>query len=1315
MDNNSNNKGKMIMGRGLVDLVLSWSIQDVLNKDLYKSQAKKIPETFTSTTHYMKTFIPPLVEEVHAELASSMQSLSRAPTSEISSFNISPKAYKPPRDWFYKISLKRGGSKNDPGIYEPEVGHVIALTDKRPKCTDDLCRSKQSYLIAYVHAVKGEDSGALSILSSKPIMIEQDMQKKKEKQTLFAVYLISLTTNIRIWRALNSELEGKNVNIIKEVLQSNSSDYEKCITCSSGENNGVFWSRMVDMCRSFNLNDSQKDAVLSCIGGRGCSHQYTVKLIWGPPGTGKTKTVGFLIYALFTMKCRTLTCAPTNIAVLEVAARVLSSVVKILEYDTYGMGDIVLFGNQERMKIDNESELFNVFLDNRAEILGRCFDPKSGWNQSLASMISLLENPEEQYCLYTIEKDEEDKNDEKKEQIINRGKEDENYDQNCEGKNKKYGKKVIVKENKGEGKQMASLHTRKHQQKLKDKEEEVGNGCSKTKNKKILENPEEQYCLYLQKNTIEKDEEDEKKEQIINRGKEDENYDQNCEGKNKKYGKKVIVKENKGEGKQMASLHTRKHQQKLKDKEEEVGNGCSKTKNKKILENPEEQYCLYLQKNTIEKDEEDEKKEQIINRGKEDENYDQNCEGKNKKYGKKVIVKENKGEGKQMASLHTRKHQQKLKDKEEEVGNGCSKTKNKKIEQEDKKCKPLTLEEFVQERFKSVGERLKFCIVNLYTHLPTSFIPLELVKNMIRALGLLRSLETLLLRVNIANEGLKQVLKEHEDVGSRIDNHMKLRNTMKECLKTIKLLPPNFPVPNFANTYAIREFCLQNASLLFCTTSSSVKLHTEGMKPLHFLVIDEAAQLKECESAIPLKLSGLHHAILVGDERQLSAMVNSKISEKAGFGRSLFERLVKLGYKKHLLNIQYRMHPSISLFPNREFYGNQILDAPNVKEISHKRCFLKGNIYGSYSFINIIHGKEKFGELQSLKNMVEVAVIADIVANLFEEFIGSKKKVSIGIISPYKAQVLAIQEKIVKYSSNSDGDFSVSVRSIDGFQGGEEDVIIFSTVRNNNKGSVGFLSSCQRANVALTRARHSLWILGNESTLSKSGSIWRKLVSDAKERGCFYNANEDKRLAQSIIAALLELNKLDTLLQMDSDLFRMARWKVFFSDNFRRSMAKLEDVEIRKEVISLLAKLSNGWRQSGKKKRMKSQDGSSSQLLELYGVNKQLNVAWSVDIWEENSFQIQVLKFWDVLPLSDIPMLSKSLDKLFKNYTKEKMNSCKYKCMERNLVVPMRWPVNSSGVKGTASGADPLQLTKSLESLSLRDGSSSSSTAHKYV
>ena len=89
------------------------------------------------------------------------------------------------------------------------------------------------------------------------------------------------------------------------------------------------------------------------------------------------------------------------------------------------------------------------------------------------------------------------------------------------------------------------------------------------------------------------------------------------------------------------------------------------------------------------------------------------------------------------------------------------------------------------------------------------------------------------------------------------------------------------------------------------------------------------------------------------------------------------------------------------------------------------------------------------------------------------EFSRTKEKVSIGIISPYKAQVGAIQQKIAKSScTNSDADFSVKVRSVDGFQGGEEDVIIISTVRCNKNGAVGFLSDRQRANVALTRGRY---------------------------------------------------------------------------------------------------------------------------------------------------------------------------------------------------------------------------------------------------
>jgi superfamily I DNA and/or RNA helicase len=92
------------------------------------------------------------------------------------------------------------------------------------------------------------------------------------------------------------------------------------------------------------------------------------------------------------------------------------------------------------------------------------------------------------------------------------------------------------------------------------------------------------------------------------------------------------------------------------------------------------------------------------------------------------------------------------------------------------------------------------------------------------------------------------------------------------------------------------------------------------------------------------------------------------------------------------------------------------------------------------------------------------------------EFLDTKKKVSIGVISPYKAQVSAIEERVRKYSKSVSG-FTLNVRSVDGFQGGEDDVIIISTVRCNGSGRVGFLSNRQRANVALTRARYYLLCL----------------------------------------------------------------------------------------------------------------------------------------------------------------------------------------------------------------------------------------------
>ncbi|XP_028054794.1 probable helicase MAGATAMA 3 isoform X2 [Camellia sinensis] len=443
-----------------------------------------------------------------------------------------------------------------------------------------------------------------------------------------------------------------------------------------------------------------------------------------------------------------------------------------------------------------------------------------------------------------------------------------------------------------------------------------------------------------------------------------------------------------------------------------------------------------------------------------------------------------------------------------------------------------------------IGNDLIFFIPILYTHMPTSIISLEVARKMIRALDLLKSFRTLLRTDVAANKFLRELINGTADVRNRINGFMKLSSVKAECLQVLKFLRETFSALNTTDKYVIRSFCLQNACLIFCTASSSAKLCTEEENPLELLVIDEAAQLKECESTIPLQLSGIRHAILVGDERQLPSMVQSKICQNVEFGRSLFERLVLLGHKKHLLSIQYRMHPSISMFPNREFHDNMISDGPNVKERTYERLFLRGSMYGSYSFINVSYGQEGFDNRHSTKNTVEVAVATDIVARLFKESKVSKQKVRIGYISPYKAQVFALEQKFGKtYNTNANSDFSVSVRSVDGFQGGEEDIIIISTVRCNGRGSVGFLSNCQTANVALTRARHCLWILGNGATLINSGSVWKKLVVDAKARGCFYDANDDKNLAQAVGGALVELNQLDILLKPGSFLFSNTRWK----------------------------------------------------------------------------------------------------------------------------------------------------------------------------
>ncbi|WVY90100.1 hypothetical protein V8G54_035614 [Vigna mungo] len=893
------------LGHGsLVDTVFSWTLKDVFNEKLFKHKVKKIPQTFHSIKDYMNSFIPALIEETHSDLSSSLMSVSQAPFSEINTLQRSMD-FEFPYDLFYQITLK-GTTDDVKGArkYEPETGDVIAFTNVRPRRINDLKMTKEYCHIAYVLKSPDIFSAEITILTSK--FMENDIEidvRSNKSQKLYAVYLMNMTTNIRILKALTSRLEGADTNILTKVLGAYSMNGENCHICLSGEN--CSYSTVAQTITSaHNLNESQKNAVLSSVTMKKCEHNDHIKLIWGPPGTGKTKTVASLLLYLFKLKTKTLACAPTNTAVLELAVRLHGLVkgsVDTPECETYGLGDIVLFGNRSRMKIECYKGLETVFLDNRVDDLLKCFSPDIGWKYYLESTIKFLKEPEEAYFSY---------------------------------------------KNRVEDQNLMSL-------------EEFA--------KRKINNADIAYGSY--KKRVRKNRDPMTFEQFLV----------------KKYP--YIV----------------------------------------------ELYQAY----------------------KDDKN----------------------------------------------VSAG------------------MTEEQYIKQRLSFFREKLNELRRTLYTHMPTSFIPLNVLNSMLKAMNLLKSLE-----VSTGQNVSKHTISDFEDKQS-VNGRLGLLGLERdECLVILSKLSQSISLPNhLRNEIDISQFCLENACLVFCTASSSSKLYKKKMTPFRFVVIDEAAQLKECESAIPLQLPGLRRGILIGDERQLPAMVKSKIAERAEFGRSLFERLVLLGYKRHILNVQYRMRPAISMFPNKEFYDQQLTDAPLVRGLSYDKSFLDGKMYASYSFINISKGKEQSNTDHSLMNKIEVAAISEIIGNLKKEFLKTRKKVSVGIISPYKAQVYEIQQKVKQYISASDSHFSVSVRSVDGFQGGEEDIIILSTVRSNGSGKVGFLSNRQRANVALTRAKYCLWILGNAATLLSSNSVWRELVLDAKERDCFHNADKDNKLSQAIEDAILEL------------------------------------------------------------------------------------------------------------------------------------------------------------------------------------------------
>jgi len=260
------------------------------------------------------------------------------------------------------------------------------------------------------------------------------------------------------------------------------------------------------------------------------------------------------------------------------------------------------------------------------------------------------------------------------------------------------------------------------------------------------------------------------------------------------------------------------------------------------------------------------------------------------------------------------------------------------------------------------------------------------------------------------------------------------------------------------------------------------------MRDKHFstVFIDEAAQALEPMCWIPITRSS--RVIFAGDHFQLPPTVKSKKAEDLGLKETLFERCMHIENVSVMLNTQYRMHENIMNFSNREFYKGELKADVSVKNTVLSFDENEPLLNTPLDFIDTAGcGYTEILNPESLStaNPEEAKLLLDHLKLLIAQYEQSnehEKRISIGIISPYKEQVQHLTMKVAEDEVLKNYASQIAIKTIDGFQGQERDVIYISLVRSNDAMEIGFLSDTRRMNVALTRAKKKLVVIGDSAT-----------------------------------------------------------------------------------------------------------------------------------------------------------------------------------------------------------------------------------------
>ncbi|CAI4225896.1 unnamed protein product [Auanema sp. JU1783] len=286
------------------------------------------------------------------------------------------------------------------------------------------------------------------------------------------------------------------------------------------------------------------------------------------------------------------------------------------------------------------------------------------------------------------------------------------------------------------------------------------------------------------------------------------------------------------------------------------------------------------------------------------------------------------------------------------------------------------------------------------------------------------------------------------------------------------------------------------ADVICCTCSSAADPRLSRIR-IKTVLIDESTQATEPEVLVSI-VRGVRQVILVGDHCQLGPVIMCKKAAKAGLSQSLFERLILLGNRPVRLQVQYRMHPVLSAFPSNVFYEGSLQNGVTETERSLRNVDWQWPVADKPMIFWSCYGQEEMSASgTSFLNRTEAANVEKLASKLIK---GGMRPEQIGIITPYEGQrSFIVQYMHTQGALNSKLYEHMEIANVDAFQGREKDFIIVTCVRSNEQSGIGFLNDPRRLNVALTRAKYGLVIIGNGKVLARQ-PLWNDLLATFKHK-----------------------------------------------------------------------------------------------------------------------------------------------------------------------------------------------------------------------